>query len=75
MLMATGLLNKFMIYPLKAAFGRLLKSMERMISRMIYTKPEVRPLTVALERGFAASVETGFEMPSYNNEDVSNNWK
>jgi hypothetical protein len=46
-----------------------------MISRMIYTKPEVRPLTVALERGFAASVETGFEMPSYNNEDVSNNWK
>ena len=46
-----------------------------MISRMIYTKPEVRPLTGALERGFAASGETGFEMPSYNNEDVSNNWK
>jgi len=43
--------------------------------RMNYTKPEVRPLIVALERGFAASVEAGLGLPSYDNEDVSNNWK
>lgn len=30
---------------------------------------------VALERGFAVSVEAGFEAPTFNNEDVSNNWK
>ena len=30
---------------------------------------------VALERGFAASVEAGFGLPDYENEDVSNNWK
>ena len=42
---------------------------------MNYTKPEVRSLVVALERGFAVSAEAGFGLPSYDNEDVSNNWK
>lgn len=73
--MATGLLNKFMIYPLKAAFGRLLQRIQMMKRVMNYTKPEVRPLVVALERGFAVSAEAGFGLPSYDNEDVSNNWK
>lgn len=45
------------------------------MERKNYTKPEVKPLTVAHERGFAASVETGLELPSYDSEDVSNNWK
>lgn len=45
------------------------------MERKNYTKPEVKPLTVALERGFAASVEAGLGLPSYDNEDVSNNWK
>ena len=45
------------------------------MNRKIYNTPELRPLTVVLERGFAASVETGVEAPSFDNEDVSNNWQ
>ena len=40
-----------------------------------YLMPNVKPLAVVLERGFAASVETGVEAPSFENEDVSNNWQ
>lgn len=45
------------------------------MNRKTYNTPELRPLAVVLERGFAASVETGVEAPSFENEDVSNNWQ
>lgn len=43
--------------------------------KKIYCTPEVKPLKVALERGFAMSVEGGVDTPSFENVDVSNNWK
>ena len=43
--------------------------------KKIYYTPEVKRLKVALERGFAMSVEGGVDTPSFENVDVSNNWK
>lgn len=43
--------------------------------KKIYYTPEVKPLKVALERGFSMSVEGGVDTPSFENVDVSNNWK
>ena len=45
------------------------------MKKIDYTQPEVKALEITLEHGFAASVETGFGLPSYESEDVSNNWK
>ena len=45
------------------------------MNKKIYNTPDIRPLAVMLERGFAVSAEAGFGLPSYDNEDVSNNWK
>jgi|GEM_PF-6568635 len=41
-----------------------------------YTEPMVRPLDVALERGFAASMADGtVTLPEFGNNDVSDQWK
>ena len=50
-------------------------SMFESMNIKMYNTQELRPLAVVLERGFAASVGVGVEAPSFDNEDVSNNWQ